>query len=158
MKKLGLITLITLAIDQITKLIIVANLKITDTISIIPNFFRITYLQNKGGAFSILADHILVLLLFTVIFLFIFYRIIKNKQNWNLLSLLTYGTLLGGIIGNFLDRLRLGYVIDFLDFNIGSYHYPVFNIADMCIVISCIVLIIVNIKDGDTNGDKSQTK
>ena len=75
-----------------------------------------------------------------------------------MLSLLTYGTLLGGIIGNFLDRLRLGYVIDFLDFNIGSYHYPVFNIADMCIVISCIVLIIVNIKDGDTNGDKSQTK
>ena len=74
------------------------------------------------------------------------------------MSLITYGTLLGGIIGNFVDRLRLGYVVDFLDFNIGSYHYPVFNIADICIVVSCIILIIMNIKDGDKSEDKSQTK
>ena len=80
MKKLGLITIITLVIDQITKILITTNLKVTDTISIIPNFFRITYLQNTGGAFSILTDHILVLLLFTVVFLIVFYYIIKNKK------------------------------------------------------------------------------
>ena len=155
MKKIGVVTLITLIIDQITKGLIATNLKITDTISVIPNFFRLTYLQNTGGAFSILTDHVLVLLLFTVVFLLVFYYIIKNKKDWDLLSIITYGSLLGGILGNFIDRIRLGYVVDFLDFNIGNYHYPVFNIADIGITIGIILLIYAIIRGEDRSGNKS---
>ena len=148
MKKFFLVTIVTLLLDQLSKILVVVNLKLTDTISIIPNFFRITYLQNTGGAFSIFTNHIPILIIFTCLLLIGFYLIIKNKKDWDILSCLTYGSLLGGILGNFIDRLRLGYVVDFLDFNIASYHYPVFNIADICIVVSCIVLIIISFKEG----------
>ena len=148
MKKLGIITVISLLIDQLTKWLITSNLKITETISIIPNFFRITYLQNTGGAFSILSKSLPLLIVLTVVILFIIIWIIKKMSVIDTFNIITYGILIGGILGNFIDRIRLGYVIDFLDFNIGSYHYPVFNIADIMIVVSCIILIIKNIKEG----------
>ena len=153
MKRIGLVCIIRIIVDQIIKFIIKANMNIADTINIIPNFFRITFLKNEGAAFSILSGNRLLFIFITVLVLILFYffllknkKIIKTKQ-------LLYGLLLGGIIGNFIDRILYGYVIDYLDFNIGSYNYPVFNIADSLIVISIIWLIVLSVKE-----DKNESR
>ena len=73
MKKFFGVTIVTLLLDQISKLLVVTNLKLTDTISIIPNFFRITYLQNTGGAFSIFTNHIPLLIIFNCFLVFLNY-------------------------------------------------------------------------------------
>lgn len=153
MKRIGLICIISIVVDQIIKFIIKANMNIADTINIIPNFFRITFLKNEGAAFSILSGNRLLFILITILVLILFYffllknkKIIKTKQ-------VLYGLLLGGIIGNFIDRILYGYVIDYLDFNIGSYNYPVFNIADSLIVISIIWLIVLSVKE-----DKNESR
>lgn len=153
MKRIGLVCIISIIVDQIIKFIIKANMNIADTINIIPNFFRITFLKNEGAAFSILSGNRLLFIFITVLVLILFYffllknkKIIKTKQ-------LLYGLLLGGIIGNFIDRILYGYVIDYLDFNIGEFNYPVFNIADSLIVISIIWLIVLSVKE-----DKNESR
>lgn len=147
MKKIGFIAFIVLLIDQVIKLIITMNLKFAQSLTVIPNFFRITYLKNTGGAFSILDNHILWLIIFTIIVLLVLIYFIWKKRPFDKINSIILGLLLGGILGNLLDRIRLGYVVDFLDFNFGSYHYPVFNTADICIVFACLILIIRTMKD-----------
>lgn len=147
MKKILSISFICILIDQIIKFIITINLNFTESINIIKNFFRITYLQNNGAAFSILSGNRIFLILITLFSLILIYFIlIKNKKINNIESI-CYGSLIGGIIGNLIDRIRLGYVIDYLDFNFGNYQYPVFNFADILIVVSAITLLIISLKE-----------
>ena len=147
MKKIFSISFICILIDQIIKFIITINLNFTESINIIKNFFRITYLQNNGAAFSILSGNIIFLILMTLLSLILIYFIlIKNKRINNIESI-CYGSLIGGIIGNLIDRIRLGYVIDYLDFNFGNYQYPVFNFAYILIVLSAITLLIISLKE-----------
>lgn len=155
MKKLIPVTLICLLIDQVIKVIISCNMKIADSINIITNFFRITYLQNTGAAWSILSGNKLVLILITVVALFLIYYFLLKNKNLKNIEYILYGILIGGILGNLIDRIRFGYVIDYLDFNFGEYRYPVFNFADICIVISIIAMVILSLKD-DKDGDNSR--
>ena len=155
MKKIGIISLICILIDQIIKIIVSTNIKFTSSINIISNFFRITYLKNYGAAWSILTgDKIFLILVSFIALILIYYFFLKNKKLNNIEEVL-YGLLIGGVIGNLIDRIRLGYVIDYLDFNILNYNYPVFNLADSLIVISIIFLLVLNIKD-DKNGNSSR--
>lgn len=155
MKKLAIISLVCIIIDQIIKVVITTNVEFAHSINVINNFFRITYLQNTGAAWSILSGNRILLIIVTIIALgIIYYVFLKNKKIKNYESILL-GLLLGGIIGNLIDRVRFGYVIDYLDFNIFSYHYPVFNFADICIVISIIILVIISLKE-DKNGNNSR--
>jgi len=155
MKKLAIISLVCIIIDQIIKVVITTNVEFAHSINVINNFFRITYLQNTGAAWSILSGNRILLIIVTVIALgIIYYVFLKDKKIKNYESILL-GLLLGGIIGNLIDRVRFGYVIDYLDFNIFSYHYPVFNFADICIVISIIILVIISLKE-DKNGNNSR--
>ncbi len=147
MKKILTTSFICILIDQIIKIIITTNLKFTESINVIKNFFRITYLQNNGAAFSILSGNRIFLILITLIALLIIYIFLIKNKNINKIETICYGTLIGGIIGNLIDRVRLGYVIDYLDFNIINYNYPVFNFADICIVVSAILLLIISIKE-----------
>ena len=149
MKKVLGFSLIFLIIDQLLKLIISINLKFTESINIINNFFRITYLKNNGAAFSILSGNVIFLVIITLLALLLIYFIFLKKKNISKFETICYGMLLGGIIGNLIDRIRLGYVIDYLDFNFGSYNYPVFNFADICIVVSAILIFIKTLKEGD---------
>lgn len=157
MKKLTIISIVTILLDQIIKYLIITNLKFTESINIIRNFFRITYLQNEGAAWSILSGNRIPLIIITLLALMFIFVLIKKKEKFLKIEYVFYGTLIGGIIGNLIDRIRYGFVIDYLDFNFGGYNYPVFNFADMCIVISTIVLIIISIKE-DKNGNKSRKK
>ena len=147
MKKIVGISFICILIDQIIKLIISINMNVADSINIIKNFFRITYLQNTGAAFSIFSGNRIFLILITLVALLLIYFILIKGKEITKVETICYGLLIGGIIGNLIDRVRIGYVIDYLDFNFGSYHYPVFNFADICIVVSAIILLIISFKE-----------
>ena len=147
MKKIVGISFICILIDQIIKLIISINMNVADSINVIKNFFRITYLQNTGAAFSIFSGNRIFLILITLVALLLIYFILIKGKEITKVETICYGLLIGGIIGNLIDRVRIGYVIDYLDFNFGAFHYPVFNFADICIVVSAIILLIISFKE-----------
>lgn len=147
MKKIIGISFICVLIDQIIKLIISINMNVADSINVIKNFFRITYLQNTGAAFSIFSGNRIFLILITLVALLLIYFILIKGKDITKIENICYGLLIGGIIGNLIDRVRIGYVIDYLDFNFGSYHYPVFNFADILIVVSAVILLIISFKE-----------
>lgn len=155
-KKLSIIiiAIFGIALDQISKLYIASNLILYKKNPIINNFFNITYVQNKGAAWGILDGNFVFLVLITLIALFIIIRFIFKEENLTKLDILSYGLLLGGITGNFIDRILRGFVIDFLDFYIFGYDFPVFNIADIMIVVSVIIMVISYLR-GDINENKS---
>lgn len=153
MKKIIPTVLLTVIIDQIVKIIVISKMNLADSINIIKNFFRITYLQNTGGAFSILSGNVFILTIITLLILGFIIWMIKGDKYKTTFKLIIYGILLGGVLGNLIDRIRLNYVVDYLDFNLSSYHFPVFNIADICIVISVFILVLISIKEGDNSED-----
>ena len=131
MKKMYIISLLVFLVDRITK-ILVENF-IDKDISIIKNIFYLTYVKNDGAAFSILGSQRLLLVILSILALFfIIYYVTKKDKNG-----IGYFFLIGGIIGNLIDRIFLGYVIDF----IGIYTFPIFNIADIFIVLGAILIL-----------------
>lgn len=116
-----------------------------ESIKIIDNFFYLTYTRNNGAAWSILKDHRILLLIITVIVLFLIVKYM-NKEKIDDREEIAYGIIIGGIIGNLFDRIVYSEVIDFLDFKIFGYNYPIFNFADCFIVIGIIILIIINFR------------
>ena len=154
-KKPYIIALFFFIIDLVSKQIVMHTLEIYKSIPIIKNFFYLTYTQNTGAAWSILKDERIPLLILTVIVLFIINKYI-NKESLKKNELVSYGLIIGGILGNFYDRLVYGYVIDFLDFKIFGYNYPIFNLADSFIVIGIILLIIIEIRKEKHERNKSR--
>lgn len=144
MKKLTILisSVILLVIDLITKSWIQANLSLGERISVIPNFFDITYVQNTGGAWSMLNAswmRPIFLLISVIVTIVCVYYYVKEK---NLLVLISLGLVMAGNLGNFYDRLVFAYVRDMLSFNIFGYPFPVFNVADMCLVIGFGLLML----------------
>ena len=117
--------------------------QITEVIPIIPGFFNLRHDRNPGAAFGVLAGHRILLILITIaalVFIFAYYLRFRDSR-WMQISL---GFLLGGAIGNFIDRIRLGEVVDFLQFGIASkgLFWPTFNIADVSVCIGAGMLIV----------------
>ncbi len=152
MKKIILPMIICIIIDRIIKLVCLSNLDIGDGISIIDNIFSITLVTNTGAAFSLFSSNTLFLIILSFIVIGIIYFFFIKDQKLSNFMQITYGILLGGIIGNLIDRIIYGYVIDYLNFSF--INFPVFNFADICIVISIIILII-NILKGDKHAVQS---
>lgn len=137
-----ILIVVFLIIDIVSKLVVSNLMNVYDSVIVIKNFFNITYVKNTGAAWSLFADRTWLLIIVSLIIIsFIIYYIYKNKPK-NKLENIGYSLVLGGAIGNFIDRIVYGYVIDFLDFNIFGYDYPIFNIADSFIVIGVIILCI----------------
>ena len=110
-------------------------------VNIIDNFFSLTYVLNDGAAFSLLSGNIYILIIIAIIcLLFIIYEL-KNNLNDKILSI-GYSLVLAGLLGNFIDRLIDGYVVDYLSFKIFSFNYPVFNLADILIIVGIIIVLI----------------
>lgn len=141
MKRLTIYSLVFLMIDLLVKIIVINFMRLYDTIRIIPSFFNITYVRNTGAAFSILEDSRIFFIVITFVALIVIYLLLKDKV-LNKYQTFLYSMLIGGIAGNLIDRIIYGYVIDYLSFNIFSYSFPVFNIADSFIVISVLLLIL----------------
>lgn len=153
-----LITLITLIIDQASKHLVHFNMIEYESIPIIKDFFSITFMKNRGVAFSILEGNVPLIILITSIIIILIIKYIKNT-NPKSIEKIFYSLIIGGSIGNLIDRIVYGYVIDFFDFNLFGYNYPVFNIADISIVIGIFSLIILSfIESRDQIDTNSQRK
>ncbi len=156
--KIFSIYIFTFIIDLIVKLIVKFNMKVGDTISIIPHFFKIEYLQNTGAAFSSFEGGRYVLIGISLIIYFLLINYIKKNEISRKIEIIALGLILGGLVGNLIDRIFYGYVIDYLSFEIFGYSFAVFNLADSFIVMSVILLIIdmilVGIESRKKNGSR----
>ncbi len=153
MKKILSVSLIVFLIDRITKVLITNNFVLDVRNKVIDKFFYITNCHNKGAAFSLFSGNIIFLIVITLMVLFLIYRTIKNKKYISKISTISYGLLLGGILGNLFDRFFFGYVIDFLDFVIYKFDFAIFNVADIAIVVGAFMLLIF--EGSDKNESKS---
>lgn len=139
---IGIIFAASIVLDQLTKKWAVGVLKDGSSIKVIGDFLRFTYAENRGAAFSILQDQRFFFIITTVVMLTVMAYIYFKTKNITKLSKLSIAMIAGGAIGNFLDRLRLGYVVDFIDVRFGSfYNFPIFNIADSFVVCGTILMI-----------------
>ena len=141
-----IISIILLCIDQISKLLVVNLLTKTDSITIIKNFFYLTYINNDGAAFSILVGKRIFLILIAVLVIVMLIRYIKKNNIQNKLELVSIYLIIGGSLGNLMDIVIRGYVIDFLDFKIFNYNFPIFNLADIFIVIGVFLLLLKELR------------
>ena len=153
MKKNILIIILLFIIDQILKILVVNNLILNVPRAIIKNFFNLTYVKNYGAAWSIFSGNRLLLIIISFIALIFIYKFMIKNNNKSNFENICYSILLGGILGNLCDRIIYGYVIDYLDFTIFGYQYPIFNFADICIVISIFLIICLTLKEGKNNGN-----
>ena len=142
MKRLGILSFILIIIDVIIKVIVDKCMNIYDTIKIIPNFFNIMYVRNTGAAFSIMENSRVLFIVIGIVAIYLIWRFFIKDKQLNNYYIVIYSMLIAGIIGNMIDRILYGYVIDYLSFNIFGYSFPVFNLADTFIVVSIIMLII----------------
>jgi len=153
-KKLFILTFIFIFIDQLSKILVDSFIKLNDSINIIPNFFSLTYVRNIGAAFSILSGSRIFFIIFSIIALNLIYIFLIKDKELDKKETILYSLLQAGIIGNLIDRILYGYVIDFFDFKIFNYNFAIFNIADIFIVISIILIILVGDKDGILSGKR----
>ncbi len=140
-----LLTAIIIAVDQITKFVAINQLKGQEPYVIIKNYFELRYVENYGAAFGILQQRrILFIIITSIVLLFLVFFLYKNYKTLSEISKFSIALFLGGAIGNFIDRIRLGYVVDFFRVNIFNiYDFPVFNIADIFIVCGTILIIYI---------------
>lgn len=158
-KKLVIFSSIFVIIDQLIKLLVSNFIPYNKEISVINNFFYLTNVHNNGAAFSTFEGNLFFIMLMTIVSIVIVYYFFVKNQTLKKIDLLLVSMLYGGIIGNFIDRLLYGYVIDYLGFIlINNYHFPIFNLADMCIVISVFLLIIISFKEEICKNIESKKK
>lgn len=136
-----------LALDQWTKLYVDSVMSPHDSFSVISGLLNITYVRNPGAAFGFLANaspglrSIFFLAVTATAIVLILYFIFKSGKEGLLLTC-SLSLILSGAVGNLIDRIRFGEVIDFIDFYLGSYHWPAFNIADSAISVGAVLLIV----------------
>jgi signal peptidase II len=139
---------LVLLIDQITKHLILESFAVGERLTVVPGFFDLTLTFNKGAAFGFLAGvdnplhrHLLLGMSTMAAFAVVFYLLLVDFRD-DRIAQCAIGAIVGGALGNVIDRFRFGAVVDFLDFYLGRYHYPVFNAADSAICIGVAILVI----------------
>ncbi len=145
-KELSLIAGIVVLLDQITKAVILKSLTLYQTIEVLPGFFNIVHVQNPGGAFGFLAGQspsirkfvFLVVSSLAVCLIYYFYKTVPRTHPWLSAAL---AMIMGGAVGNLIDRFRFGKVVDFLDFYVQNMHWPAFNVADSAITIGVAIIM-----------------
>ena len=149
-----ILTFIFIFIDLISKFIVSKCIYVNEGIIIIRNFLNITYVRNTGVAFSMFDDNkYFIIGISLLIIIGIVYYVYSNKVKNNI-EKVSYSLILGGAIGNFVNRIVCGYVTDFIDIKIFGYNYPIFNLADTFIVIGVLLLLWDSWRCG--NGNKGR--
>lgn len=135
---IGIILLVL--IDQLTKLLVINTIKGVETLPLIQDVFHLTYWENRGAAFGILQNQrvFFVVLTILIVLAVVIFMIVKKPKSLMLCTSLTL--LMGGAIGNFIDRALKGYVVDFLDFRL--INFPIFNAADCFVVVGAVLLAV----------------
>lgn len=144
-KRLYLIAIFFVILDQFIKIVITNTLTIGKSLVLIPQFFKLTYVENTGGAWSILNSNTLILTIISIIVFTILIIYLKKHNKYTKLEVITYAFLVSGVLGNLIDRIIRKAVIDYLDFNIFGYNFPIFNLADILIVIGVGIMILETI-------------
>jgi len=135
-----------LFLDQLTKAAVVSRFSLHESLSVIPGFFDLTYVRNPRAAFGFLSSaspafrSVFFSAVAVAAVLLILYFIIRQKDG-DLFLTASLSLILGGAMGNLLDRIRFGEVVDFLDLYIGPYHWPAFNVADSAISVGACLLV-----------------
>lgn len=153
-KRIIIIAIISLIVDQVSKIFASMFLTLNASKVLIKNFFNLTLCHNYGVAFGLLGDHRVIIFLCTGVAVAIIIKFMYSFKN-NKLNSVAFGLLLGGLVGNLLDRMVFGYVRDFFDFILFKYDFPVFNVADICIVVGVFLLCIAVLKGEEKDGNSS---
>jgi len=143
-----LFSMIIFIIDQLVKLFISFSMSLNTSVTVFNNFFYISNVHNYGAAFSILYGNRIFLVIVSIVTLILVYHFLLKNKEFSWMDISIYSLLIGGILGNLFDRIMYGYVIDYLDFYIFGYNFPIFNIADICIVVSVGLIIIDTLRGG----------
>lgn len=145
------LSLVVILIDQVTKLQIVASFQPYERLPVIDGFFNLILAFNTGAAFSFLSDaggwqrwFLSGLALIVAVVLVVWLTRLKPHEGWTALAL---SLVIGGAVGNLIDRVRLGHVVDFLDFYVGDWHWPAFNVADSAISVGVVILLIASFRE-----------
>jgi signal peptidase II len=150
---------VVVLLDQATKWYIRHTVSLYESIAVIDSLFHITYVRNSGGAFGLFAasnqalrlPFFLLVSLIAIVALLFFVRRVEPGHRWLLLAL---GAILGGALGNLVDRMASGAVTDFLDFHWHGYHWPAFNVADSCISTGMVILLLYSLLVHDEAGEQ----
>ena len=133
---------VVVVLDQITKALTRSNMDLYDSVPVITNFFHLTYVTNDGMAFGLnFPGGIYVFSVVSIILTAIIFMYLWKEQNNHILMRLSLALILAGAIGNLIDRLRFGEVVDFFDFMIGDFHWYIFNVADSSVTIGMILFL-----------------
>ena len=146
-KEVCTLGVIFLVIDQVIKLVLNNMMSLNQSIVVVKNFFSITLVHNTGAAFSILTGNRFLLIFIGIIVLVGLVLYLKNIEYIVGASVFIYALLTGGILGNLVDRIIYGYVVDFLSFNFGNYFFPIFNFADIFIIVSIILMLVRMVRE-----------
>ncbi|MDD4027482.1 MAG: signal peptidase II [Bacilli bacterium] len=138
-KKILILSLVFLVIDQISKILVLNNFEQLNSIKIVNNLLYITFVKNEGAAFSILQGGRIIFIVLSLIVLFVMIMHIIKDKKIRKVEFVCYSLLLAGIVGNLIDRVIYGYVVDFIDMYFFGYDFPIFNVADICIVFGAII-------------------
>ena len=141
------LALFIVLLDRWTKRLVAARIAMYSHIQVIPGFFRITHTENPGAAFSLFADSpshwkTVMLISFSVIAMIVVSILLWNQSRPFTMTGIALSLILGGAFGNLWDRVAAGRVVDFLDVYYGTYHWPVFNLADSAIVVGASLLVL----------------
>ncbi|MFQ5561787.1 MAG: signal peptidase II [Nitrospinota bacterium] len=148
--RFGIFVFFILILDQITKYWIHRELALYDSIEVVAGLFNIVYIRNSGAAFGILANSnsFWVPVFFIAVSLFAFvllFFILRGVAESDKISIFAIASIFGGALGNFIDRISRGEVVDFLDFYWGAFHWPSFNVADSFISIGVVLFMVINV-------------
>ncbi len=142
-----LIMLAIIAVDQATKQLVTKSLSLENTRDIIKGFLRLWHVRNSGAIWGFFSGHdggiiprVITVLAVAALLIVAWFFLRADAGRGARLELFSYAFILGGALGNIIDRLRLGYVVDFLDVYVKSWHWPTFNAADSCITIGVLLL------------------
>ena len=135
-----ILTSLIIVFDQITKLIISSCMDIGDSFKLIPYIVNISYVRNKGAAFGMLSDHRWIFMTFSVLALGVMFYILKTTKIRSKLFYIAFAFIFGGGIGNMIDRIVLGSVIDFIEFDFVEF--AIFNVADSFLTVGVIIMAV----------------
>lgn len=137
---------VIIALDQITKNAITSRFLMHESYAVINGFFNLVYVMNPGAAFGFLASasatfrYVFFIGITCLAIVLIIYYLVKSKPG-NIVTVLSLALVFAGAVGNLIDRIRFGAVVDFLDVYIGTWHWPAFNVADSAITVGAILMI-----------------
>jgi len=141
-----LIAALVVLLDRASKWLVADRITLHDSLPVLPGFFRLTHVENRGAAFGLFSDSpsewkVAALILFSLIALVVVSALLWKNSHAMTVTGVGLALIMGGALGNLWDRLLDGHVVDFLDFSLAGYHWPAFNVADSAIVVGAMLLV-----------------